>query len=250
MHPAGTIAIASGDLARYPGFTVSLLHMLRPPGTEFVWQVGINVAANFNACIRRMTGEWLWILGDDHILAPDTLIRLLDHDVDVVVPVCVRRRPPFIPVLFKEPQADTPPGQFPPWHWRDLPQHGLHEVTVAGTAGMLIKRRVFEDTGPDPWFEVGQLGSDQMNEDTHFCTKIQRAGYKIYADLDTYIGHLTPSCLWPTKTSTGEWTITLDLGNNVKFQIPPSALNALTHTIHEESASPSRADAPAVPSVG
>ena len=233
VHQAGTIAIASGHLSRYPGFTVSLLHLLRPHGTEFAWQVGLNVAANFNACIRRMHGDWLWILGDDHILAPDTLIRLLEHRVDVVVPVCVRRDPPFIPVLFKPPQADTPHGQFPPWHWQELPNGDLHEVTVAGTAGMLIRRSVLEAI-PDPWFEVGQTGSDQLNEDTHFCLKLQKLGVKIYADLDTFIGHVTPACLWPVRRDNGEWTVEIDLGNQVRAQIPPNYLAQLMEVSAEE----------------
>ena len=181
-----------------------------------------------------MVGEWIWIMGDDHILSPDTLIRLLDHNVDVVVPICVRRRPPFIPVIFKEAHADTPKGQFPPWNWHELPDHGLMEIHAAGTAGMLIRKRVLE-AFDDPWFEVGKAGADQLNEDTHFCGKLQRAGFKIHADLDTYIGHITPTCLWPARTATGEWTVSLDLGSNCRFQLPPSGLEHLTHVVKEES---------------
>ena len=232
-HRAGTIAIASGHLSRYPGFTVSMLHLLRPHNTHFEWHMGLNVAANFNAGIRRMQGDWFWVMGDDHMIAPDTLIRLLDHRVDVVVPMCVRRDPPFIPVIFKRPKSDTPPGQFPPWHWSELPVRGLHEVTVAGTAGMLIRRHVLEAM-TDPWFEIGQSGSDQLNEDTHFCVKLQQMGIKVYADLDTWIGHMTPCCLWPSRNAEGEWTIAIDIGGGVAAQIPPAFLAQLMKRSSEE----------------
>mgnify|MGYP006866180342 CR=1 FL=1 len=44
--------------------------------------------------------EWAWIMGDDHEFANVALIELLNTQVDIVVPLVVRRQPPFIPVLF------------------------------------------------------------------------------------------------------------------------------------------------------
>ena len=53
-HPPGAICIASGELSRYPSFPSSLVNLLRPKGTTIEWHCGLNVAANFNAGIRRM----------------------------------------------------------------------------------------------------------------------------------------------------------------------------------------------------
>ena len=198
----GTIIVASGDLARYPGFTVSLLHLLRPPGTEWRFQVGLNVAASLNQGIRDMTGEWVWIMGDDHILPPDTLARLLQHNKDVIVPVCVRRKPPFVPVIFKEPREGDPEWKFPPWKWSELPASGgVHRIHVAGSAGMLIRRHVLEKVG-DPWFEVGQQDSQQLNEDSYFCTKLAKLGIPPTSErlrppqFGPSPGH-PPGCRWP-----------------------------------------------------
>lgn len=222
MQP-GTVVVASGDLARYPGFTVSLLHLLRPPGTEFRFQVGLNVAASLNQGIRDMIGEWVWIMGDDHILPPDTLARLLMHDKDVIVPVCVRRKPPFIPVIFKKPEPGTPAWSFPPWKWSELPpEGGVHQIYVAGSAGMLIKRHVLEKVG-DPWFEVGQQDSTQLNEDSYFCTKLAQLGIPLHVDLDTHIGHITPSVLWPARRADGQWTVEVRFSDSMKMQLPPGA---------------------------
>ena len=220
---SGTIVVASGDLARYPGFTVSLLHLLRPHGTEWRFQVGLNVAASLNQGIRDMVGDWVWIMGDDHILPPDTLVRLLAHDVDVVVPVCVRRTPPFIPVIFHEPLPGDPKWKFPPWKWSQLPKEGgLHRIYAAGSAGMLIRRHVLEKIG-DPWFEGGQQDSQQLNEDSYFCTKLAHAGIMLHVDLDTWIGHVTPSVLWPAKHPDGQWTVEIKYDRYMTMQLPLGA---------------------------
>ena len=237
-HPPGAICIASGELARYPHFTHSMLNLLRPKGTTVEMHIGLNVAANFNAGVRRMlanpTLQWVWIMGDDHEFDPSTLLTLLDRELDIVVPLVVRRQPPFIPVLFKAPESDTPLGQFPPYHWHQLPLHGLQEVYTAGSAGMLIRRPVL-DALADPWFELGKMGQDLTNEDTYFCQKVQQAGFKIYADLDVQLDHWTPISLRPVRTTTGVWTVALNLGGNIQVQLPPSLLTELVFTIQEET---------------
>jgi hypothetical protein len=97
---------------------------------------------------------------------------------------------------------------------------GVHEVYVAGSAGMLIKRHVLEKIG-DPWFEVGQQDSQQLNEDSYFCVKLARAGIKLHVDLDTWIGHITPSVLWPARNSKGQWTVEIRYGPQLTAQLPP-----------------------------
>ncbi len=240
-HPPGSILVASSDLQRYPGFTISLLHLQRPEGTDVIWNAGLNPAANFNGCIRRMpaTSEWAWIMGDDHILPPDCLIKLLDRDVDVVVPLCVRRQPPFIPVLFKEQREDSPLGQFPPLSWGEIPSSGLHEVFAVGSAGMLIRRRVLEAI-QDPWFEVGQMATDRGDEDTHFCLKVRQAGFKIHFDTSVVIGHMTPICLWPAQNPDGSWTVSLDLGkymdgSSIRANLPSTWLNGVLERVKENA---------------
>ena len=237
-HPPGAICIASGELARYPHFTHSCLNLLRPKGTVFEMHMGLNVAANFNAGVRRMLAnpdlQWAWIMGDDHEFEQTTLLRLLERDVDVIVPLVVRRQPPFIPVLFKVPESDTPLGQFPPYHWHQLSPHGLQAVYTAGSAGMLIRRSVLERLD-DPWFELGQMGKDLTNEDTYFCHKVQRLGVPIYCDLDVQLGLWTPICLWPARTESGVWTVGIDLGSGLRVVLPPAYLQRLVEQVKEES---------------
>ena len=235
----GTICVASGDLARYSRFCNSMMQLWAPPETQTRWSCGLNVAANFNHCIRNMEGDWVWIMGDDHVFAPDTLMRLLKHDVDVVVPIVIRRQPPFIPVLFKRrvPNSTSPQGTFPYLKWGELPQHGLigmeEGLYVAGSAGMLIRKRVLDLVG-DPWFEVGQCGREVINEDAHFCEKIAALGIELHADMDTWMGHVTPMTIWPSRAESGAWTTALDMGGPRLFQLPVGSADVIANELGGE----------------
>lgn len=237
-HPPGAICIASGELARYPAFTHALVTMLRPTGTEIFMHMGLNVAANFNTGIRHMMAnpalEWAWIMGDDHQFDPTVLLRLLDRQVEIVVPLVVRRQPPFIPVIFKLPREDTPFGQFPPHYWHELPSSGLVEVYTAGSAGMLIRRSVLERMA-DPWWETGQMGRDLTNEDTYFCKKAQALGIKIYADMEVTLDHWTPMSLRPVQTPSGEWTVAINMGDDIQVSLPPDYLRLLAGSVKEHT---------------
>lgn len=243
LHPPGAICIASGELARFPHFTHSMLHCLRPSGTTIEMHCGLNVAANFNAGVRRMLAnpllEWAWIMGDDHEFDPRTLLMMLDRNVDILVPLVARRQPPFIPVLFKHPLPETPKGQYPPFRWDELPPHGLlgpeHGLYVAGSAGMLIRRRVLEAL-KDPWFEVGLAGVDLLNEDVYFCQKAQEAGFPVYADMDIQIDHWTPMSLRPLRSDSGKWTVAINLGCELQVALPQQWLYDLMLNTKEESA--------------
>lgn len=230
-HPKGAICLATGELSRYPAFTDALVNTIRPSGTTFQWNCGLNVSANFNMGIREglaAGAEWVWILGDDHEWEPDALMRLLERKVDIIVPLVMRRQPPFIPVIFKEPYVDTPAGQFPPFHWSELPAHGLQEVYTAGSAGMLIRRNVLEKMS-DPWFEMGKLGTEFNNEDVYFCHKAREAGFKIYADMDVQLDHWTPVSLRPVRTKQGQWAVAINLSPTAQAVLPPQSLVNLTH---------------------
>lgn len=209
--PAGTVGVVSSDLARYTKFSISLQFLVTPPNTKLDWQTGINVALSCNRVLERMHGEWVWIMGDDHVFAPHTLLRLLDRNVDVVVPLCAYRRPPFAPVVFSG-EVDGKPGNWKVLNWIDFNgKTGLQEVYVAGSAGMLIRKNVIQALS-DPWFEVGQERSDGLNEDITFCKKVRAAGFKIYVDLDTVIGHIGQITVWPRRSENGRYGVSFDFG--------------------------------------
>src|SRR5262245_35175940 len=85
----GTIGVMSGELLRFASFGVALSWMQKPAKATMVWKFGNDLVGNANALCREMVGDWLFIMGDDHTFFPDVLMRLLQHDVDIVVPICM-----------------------------------------------------------------------------------------------------------------------------------------------------------------
>lgn len=210
-HPAGTIAIPVGSLGRYWQLYASLDTLHVPKGTEIIFAEGVNVAYNLNKIVRQMKGEWLWVMGDDHRFRDDMLLRLLEHNLEIVVPVCSRRGAPFQTVLYKFASVDA--TSYMTYSWDDLsqdyPKGGLAVVEAAGSAGMLIRKPVL-DAMKDPWFAWVE---ERVSEDVGFCLKARQAGFNIYADLDQTLPHITPCELEPYRDKDGKWQVSVSVDN-------------------------------------
>ena len=208
------VGVLSNELARFSAFFQSLLGVMGrlPPGSGLGWAKGVNIPKACNSLVAQMLGGsygWLWIMGDDHTFDPDIVERLLWHDVDVSVPHCLMRYPPWAPVVWNAPDEDG-------FHTHaDLPESGLTEVHAAGSAGMLIRRRVLEAVKA-PWFEG-------RNEDIGFCEKARDAGFGVYCDPEIFLGHVTLATVQPTW-SEGQWHPEMVHGNNVQVRYNRSNL--------------------------
>ena len=190
----GTIGVISAERGSYASFW-NCLHsehmntLIDYPGTRLRIQQGVDICGNYNELIRRLEGDWLWIMGDDHFWHPGLLSRLIQHDVDVVVPHCVRRNPPWTSVVNSHKDDDG-------WYVAaDLPENELTEVYTAGSAGMLIRRHVLDAIG-DPWF-TPKPDAVGLGEDVWFCERARDAGYKIWCDPGALLGHISNYTIWP-----------------------------------------------------
>ena len=132
QHPPGSIIIVSGDLSRYAAFCRSLTCLIAPPGTKTVWGIGADICKNANAALADRQGEWVWILGDDHVFAPDLLMPLLDRQVDVVSPRVTSRKPPFKSFVFRQDPTSIAMGIVDP---AEFPPGGLCQVDGCSGAG-------------------------------------------------------------------------------------------------------------------
>lgn len=207
-HPAGTVGVVVGSLARYRALFTSLERLKVPAGTNLIYAEGVEVARNCNELVDKMTGEWLWIMGDDHRFEPDTLLKLLDRKVDIVVPLVCRRNPPFDSVLYKSMVADGAPNE--KYKLSELPTGGLLEVDAAGSAGMLVRQHVFASL-PRPWFEFQR----HTSEDVGFCLNARAAGFKVHADLAQTMTHITPCELEPRLGEDGKWVASVNIGGEM-----------------------------------
>lgn len=215
-HPPGTVAIPAGEFTRFGGFVHSLACTPIPPGTRVMMQQSVSIASNLNEIIRHTLEaeeprlEWVWCQSDDHIWFPDLLWRLLDREVQVVVPLVAQRKPPFNVVLYERQDEEG----YWPYRWEALPQSGLLEVWAAGSAGMLIRREALEAVG-DPWFEFD--AGFRCNEDLVFCRKLREAGIPIHADVEQRMGHRGTFTAWPVHQD-GHRGVSVELGTSATGQ--------------------------------
>ena len=152
----------------------------------------------------------LLMLDDDAIVPVDFLEKLLVHDVDVVALPYVHRNPPqdmCVKVASDPEDLDT----YTCLMDEDLDQ-GLVEVASIGTHAMLIKVDTFTLPGrPTPEVEAhnpfglndrASFAEDhndgtpifvmprQGTEDTYFCARAIRKGFKVCCDTDQFAGHV------------------------------------------------------------
>lgn len=204
----GTIALPTAEIGRFTLFTVCLASTQQPEGTNLAISASASVTQNLNRNIQDMRpyDEWLWIIGDDHTWEPDCLMRMLkamddNPEIDIMVPLVVRRNPPWTLVVFKEAGTfeDSIP-QWMPYKFEEIPDEPW-EVDAAGSAGMLIRKHVLEAMG-FPWFE--STNGVYLNEDVIFCVKAREQGFRIFANPNVTMGHIGIFNVRPVKRD-GRW---------------------------------------------
>lgn len=205
----GTVAVPMSEIGRFAMFTVSLAGTLQPAGSRLSVMASASVTENLNAVIRHLNedSQWIWILGDDHTWENDCLLRLLaaadaTPEADILVPLVVKRNPPWHLVIFHEDGAreDGLP-RWRPFEWGEVPETGTFEIDAAGSAGMLVKREVLETMG-EPWFR--STGGVILNEDVTFCLDARSHGFRIFACADVTMGHLGIFNVRPMRRD-GRW---------------------------------------------
>jgi len=185
--PKGTIVVAASFLARYYEFSMSLEGLQVPDGTRLNLARSCDVAHNFNQGVRKMEGDWVFFMGDDHGFDPHVLLKLLERDKPVIQPLVVSKIAPWRPCIMHGPYKVG----MPVYRWDEIPTKGVWELPkgdFVGQAGMLVKKEVLDDIG-DPWFLPGQLEQDRLQEDLYFCQRLQEKGYTIYQDSDQILSH-------------------------------------------------------------
>ena len=161
----------------------------------------------------------LALIDDDHKFKPDTLKRLLAHDLDIVSALYIQRAWPHRPLMFD--LVDEAGGSLYSY-LEDAP--GLVEKENAGMGFCVFKTEVFKRM-EKPWFRLGELkgAEDQWCDDIGFFIRAKKAGFKIHIDQTVAIGHLgtmvvTP--IWDEKEK--KWYIGYNTDFDTEVRIPVS----------------------------
>ncbi len=181
-----TSTYAAMDLVKQKGHDCGLMIL-----------TGGYVAHNRNALVRaarEKQATHLMFIDADHLFAASSIIRLLDHDKDIVAANYNTRgnlgpNGELLNVLkpFDDKGKMVTDGSVANFV---MPQD-LFKVAGIGTGMMLIKLSVFDKLEPAPWFVAweDEFGNHHT-EDIEFCIKAREAGFDIWCSPTIQVGHI------------------------------------------------------------
>lgn len=180
-----------------------------------------SVPANLNVIVaeaQKNECTHVFIVEDDSMFHPATVINLLTSDKDVVTGLCPNRNPPFYPYIYKKVNG----GEI---HYRQLmnDETGLIRVDATGMGGILIKTSVF-DKLTRPYFKYTYEGEQEWGQDILFAKSLIAAGIEIYCDTRIPIWHAT-HCALATMQENGEWKTIIKIGESVMSIPLPTQYN-------------------------
>ena len=181
----------------YTAFWESFLLLQKPPDFLFIRERGGHASLDRmrnNIVYRAMRdgATHLLMMDADQIYPVNTITRLCSHNLDVVSAMVFRRYPPFDPLMFRG-RINTH-RYIPVDEWKE---GDLVEVNATGTGCILYNMKVFHAIKP-PWFEFRKnprkefrdKDEKEIGEDFSFCSRLKRAGFKIYVDTGLQVDHL------------------------------------------------------------
>lgn len=140
--------------------------------------------------IRNLIADWV-VRGFDYLFAvdhdvtftPDTLKKMLAHDVDLVSGIYRQRLPEQKLEIYDLNQQRMTIEQ--------LYNKKLVEIGGCGFGCVLVKKEVFTGIGyPQFEYHVALDHNKTVSEDTDFCKKAMSKGFKLYCDSSILCGHI------------------------------------------------------------
>lgn len=203
----------------YDKFYDALALLEAPPGSIKMRATGGGVSHNLNLLVDNAINHGcshVFIVEDDSSFAPDSLMRLLAHDVQVVTGLCRSRQAPFLPYIYSDLDGDNGLS------WRPLTSSdsGLIKVAATGMGGILINMEVFKLL-TRPYFRNYFIGEKEWGQDIIFGKSLIEAGVEVYCDLDVIIDHAT-QCTIGSELVDGEWQVVVKI-NQAAFNLNMNA---------------------------
>jgi len=168
---------------------------------DFQYFFGYNIDQ-----VRNLIAHWI-VNGYDYLFSvdsdisfePDTLEKLLKHDVDMVSGLYIQRKPGQHILEVYEHNGRGGVSNIP---YEKIKGRGLVEIASCGFGCVLVKSQVMRAVGY-PYFEYHSAidHANTVSEDVDFCRKALVKGFKIWADTSIQCRH------------TGSFTFTVD--NNI-----------------------------------
>jgi len=211
------IGIPTVEYARRADFYDYVDLMQKPDGTVISRVHGQSPARGRNLIIDEALKygcTHIFFVDDDVLLPPDTLLKLLARDKDIITGLYLMRNHPHQPIIF---DVAMPDGRCMN-HFLNEGESGVIEVVACGLGSCLIKTSIFEKL-EKPYIRLGELEQDHWCDDIGFFQRVRKAGLKIHCDLDCPVGHIASVAIWPNKIN-GKWHVSYDTMGRATVDIP------------------------------
>jgi hypothetical protein len=132
--------------------------------------------------------DYLFMIDDDMLSAPDLFYKLVAHDKDIIAPLAFTRNPDHKPVIYETIEGHDAAIGTKYGMTRfvvNYPKNQLVECDAVGFGAVLIKTDVLRRM-PKPWF----FGMESTGEDIAFCLKARKLGFSVWMDTSIKLGHL------------------------------------------------------------
>lgn len=134
----------------------------------------------------------MW-LDSDMIFAPSLMQELsadLDKGREFVSALCFTRKPPTLPVIYKNTGYRQEGRELTPYaeKYLDYPKDSIFEVKAVGLGAVMMTTRLVKQI----YAEYGAPFAPQpgFGEDLSFCIKCEQSGIPIYCDSRLKVGHI------------------------------------------------------------
>ena len=217
------ITYTTGENVRRPDFYDFFTMLEKPNGCLILPSHDRSPAHGRNLLIyaaQEHNCDRILFIDDDMAFGPDALIKLLEHDVDVVTGLYINRAYPHQPVVF---DLANDEGWTAPMYLIDKPQ--LRPIVAAGFGFLLIKLSVFSRL-EKPYVRLGELNNEQWCDDIGFFNRVRQANItSMFCDMNVLLGHMGRVTIWP-EYKDGKWYTKYDTdgsGSILTPQVMPEA---------------------------
>jgi len=179
----------------YEDFMASVLQMNKGPYSIELFRArsGHDIAILRNGIVKALLESecsHLLMIDTDMVVHKDTLVNMINRNVDIVGALYFQRYPQFPPCAVRFNGKENLPLTM-----EELKSKDLIEVNRVGTGCILIKREVFENV-KYPWFHTRTKdGMLIMTDDYYFCDKAKEAGFKVYVDTSVPCQHIANAAI-------------------------------------------------------
>ena len=173
----------------------SIYDLIEPENCQITFQYfyGYNVDQ-----VRNLIADWvvkgydyLFSVDSDIAFTPDTLVKLVAHDKDVVSGLYIQRKPGQHILEVYEHNATGGVSNIP---YAKIKDRGLVEIAGCGFGCVLVKAEVMKSIGYPQFKYYSALDHrNTVSEDVDFCRKALGKGFKIWADTSIQCRHIGSS---------------------------------------------------------